>query len=1206
MAVTPNLKLELFSPLGVGWREDATAGAILDYNMALIDVFAAGGGGGGAVASVNGKTGTVVLSYSDVGADASGAAATALSSAQSFATSAVATEASARSTADALLVPKTTTVNAKALSGSITLAFSDIASGALASGTTATTQLALDASTKVGTTGYTDSAVGVEKARAQAAENNMAIAGSAVAPTPAFSIPETNASQNPSFYVQDVNGNWHQQAGVDTSTVMSTNGGADSAPTVPQGVLTWNRMMYFRDSGSATQAGKNAFLSINHLAQVGTSYNNQDRAIWITMGNVYATINQFSIDGSNNVTFKISGITSGLGAPAFRVNQRVCASGLSTGTYLNSVNLSITSASAVSGGSQTLVCSDSGFTHATVTLTNDSGSLNQAMYSMANIQMEQDVVGSPGNISGVDTEFTTLSVQMSDQHIGSVAAPNYGCNGMRIQYYREAGAGVWGSVHPACIRSIVTDNNDGTHGSDTVTNILVQGNSTPGNNDLYYAVHVNAPAQRFGTGNYGLAIDDYGSNASDYALYITGGQIYLGGKLTGVGAWPSQTANTVLAGPTSGSAAAATFRALVPADLPTFVGDSGTGGVAGAVPAPPSGTGATGYFLSAAGNWQVPSVPASSVAWNNITSPSGVLTLSLAGNATTFQQTSAVVWLWQNTTTGTVSSTNASPILELAANYYTGSSGAQDTWTFGSALAAGANAISTLTIGHTGSTGAAQIQLPAPLSNGVTSPQIVGAAGATIGLSVGALAGAPCIIAAGSGSVDVIRGYQAGAIQGSISSQSSSVSFGLYTQITGGTTEVGNATSPSATNLKPLVSLGHGGTSWPTTGSGPYVGVNMGASIALGGGNSMHLNWAPTWGSGAFIAAQIVPTVNQPSISNTVAGSALVSNVGAIVFSTTNAFTAAALIQVALGTNTALNGTQTLVAQAQRAGSPYTITNSIENSASQATLTVGTHSVATGDWIYVIGLTTATWLNGQVVKVTSVVANTSITFLDQTTHGTAATHADTGTITCNYATFALTHANVTGVTDTGTVLQQSTGNYTALKIAVTETALQPSGSNKLIDCYAGSAGTTEVFSVDNAGNEVSYTPNGAQWISGSLTELLTLSTSGLTTQTVGNLLPANAIIQAVVCRVTTALTATTNWAVGDSTTTSRFSSPNATLTLGTTSVGLNHQQGGVSTNAAGPVQSAAAKVQVTCTGSNPGAGVIRITVFYTQFVAPTS
>ncbi len=37
MAVTPHYDLGLFTPLGVGWREDATAGALLDADMMLID-----------------------------------------------------------------------------------------------------------------------------------------------------------------------------------------------------------------------------------------------------------------------------------------------------------------------------------------------------------------------------------------------------------------------------------------------------------------------------------------------------------------------------------------------------------------------------------------------------------------------------------------------------------------------------------------------------------------------------------------------------------------------------------------------------------------------------------------------------------------------------------------------------------------------------------------------------------------------------------------------------------------------------------------------------------------------------------------------------------------------------------------------------------------------------------------------------------------
>jgi hypothetical protein len=115
-------------------------------------------------------------------------------------------------------------------------------------------------------------------------------------------------------------------------------------------------------------------------------------------------------------------------------------------------------------------------------------------------------------------------------------------------------------------------------------------------------------------------------------------------------------------------------------------------------------------------------------------------------------------------------------------------------------------------------------------------------------------------------------------------------------------------------------------------------------------------------------------------------------------------------------------------------------------------------------------------------------------------------------------------------------------------------------------------------------------------------ELLTLSTSGTTTDTSANLLPVGAVIMAVVCRITTTITTATNWSVGDATTAARFSASNSTLTSGTTSVGLE-QHGG--SGAAGAKQNAAAKVRITTTGT-PGAGAIRITVFYWQFTAPTS
>lgn len=79
--------------------------------------------------------------------------------------------------------------------------------------------------------------------------------------------------------------------------------------------------------------------------------------------------------------------------------------------------------------------------------------------------------------------------------------------------------------------------------------------------------------------------------------------------ITGAGtigiAWASQAAARVLAAPAS-SSGTPSFRALVGGDLPAMVGDSGSGGTKGAVPAPAAGDAAAGKYLKADGSWQVP------------------------------------------------------------------------------------------------------------------------------------------------------------------------------------------------------------------------------------------------------------------------------------------------------------------------------------------------------------------------------------------------------------------------------------------------------------------------------------------------------------------------------------------------------------------------------------------------------------------------
>lgn len=119
-------------------------------------------------------------------------------------------------------------------------------------------------------------------------------------------------------------------------------------------------------------------------------------------------------------------------------------------------------------------------------------------------------------------------------------------------------------------------------------------------------------------------------------------------------------------------------------------------------------------------------------------------------------------------------------------------------------------------------------------------------------------------------------------------------------------------------------------------------------------------------------------------------------------------------------------------------------------------------------------------------------------------------------------------------------------------------------------------------------------------------EQLTLGTGALFTDTVGNLLPANSLILAVMGRVTTTITTSANWALGDANTATRFSAADTTLTAGESVIGINQWSGAVTTLNNGPSQAAAAKVRVTLGTSNPGAGALSIAVIYAQFTGLAS
>ena len=139
------------------------------------------------------------------------------------------------------------------------------------------------------------------------------------------------------------------------------------------------------------------------------------------------------------------------------------------------------------------------------------------------------------------------------------------------------------------------------------------------------------------------------------------------------------------------------------------------------------------------------------------------------------------------------------------------------------------------------------------------------------------------------------------------------------------------------------------------------------------------------------------------------------------------------------------------------------------------------------------------------------------------------------------------------------------------------------------------------WNVDNLGQETTANPNLGARVLGCNTELITLSTSGTTTNSITNLLPANSVIEAVAAYVTTTITTATNWSLGDATIATRFCAAQTNLASGSTVVGLKHvDQSGTS----GPIQSSANTLRITTTGT-PGAGAIRVSVFYRTYTAPS-
>jgi hypothetical protein len=273
------------------------------------------------------------------------------------------------------------------------------------------------------------------------------------------------------------------------------------------------------------------------------------------------------------------------------------------------------------------------------------------------------------------------------------------------------------------------------------------------------------------------------------------------------------SANTVLASP-NGSAGALSPRALVAADIP---------------------------------NSSVTPV------WNNLQNATGSLTLANAGNATTFNQTSAVNWAWANTTAATSGSSSSSPLINLNGTYWTGAASATDTWTIQNVPTAGTNGPSQLQFAHSGTSGSAYLLIPTgtPGTNGAFGLGFAGTATVGLGVSTNTLA----IMPSGANST-ILTGYSSTTQSWTLTAAGSS-----YTMASIPTNSIGIFSGKVSTSVAVVASVILGNNAGFT---GTAAGTQVGVSAGNGGtGSTSSLNWAPTSGTTNFVALQVNPVLNQ-------------------------------------------------------------------------------------------------------------------------------------------------------------------------------------------------------------------------------------------------------------------------------------------------------------------------------------------------------
>jgi hypothetical protein len=165
------------------------------------------------------------------------------------------------------------------------------------------------------------------------------------------------------------------------------------------------------------------------------------------------------------------------------------------------------------------------------------------------------------------------------------------------------------------------------------------------------------------------------------------------------------------------------------------------------------------------------------------------------------------------------------------------------------------------------------------------------------------------------------------------------------------------------------------------------------------------------------------------------------------------------------------------------------------------------------------------------------------------------------------------------------------------------TLVPSTGEIQLVPFLSGSPGG-KVSTRGPNGTKASETFAGCETSAG----ITTLSTVSTTTTTGLSCLPANSIIDAVVYRISSTITTAATFQIGDATIAGRFSGALSGTPCGggltAASTGICFVQAD-QTGTSGPRQVSAAPIVIT-TNVNPGAGSIRLIVFYHTWTPPTT